>query len=113
MYAWTRVSIICVDRDNSFPLGYGGYGYPSEGTLKSSPPENKVMKKAALIEISTSTMFYMLRGLVGYTLFGNKASGIFLTGFGFFEPYWLIDLANICIVHPVGAYQVDFTLGQT
>ncbi len=30
-----------------------------------------------------------------------------LTGFGFFNPYWLIDIANVFImVHLVGAYQV-------
>ncbi|KAJ6980537.1 amino acid permease 7 isoform X3 [Populus alba x Populus x berolinensis] len=33
--------------------------------------------------------------------------GNLLTGFGFFEPYWLIDLANACIVlHLVGGYQI-------
>lgn len=30
-----------------------------------------------------------------------------LTGFGFFEPFWLLDVANITIVvHLVAAYQV-------
>jgi len=30
-----------------------------------------------------------------------------LTGFGFYEPYWLIDFANACLaVHLVAAYQV-------
>ncbi|CAK9137926.1 unnamed protein product [Ilex paraguariensis] len=78
-----------------------------QDTLKSSPPENKVMKKAAFIGISTSTMFYMLCGLTGYAAFGNNAPGNLLTGFGFFEPYWLVDFANMCIVvHLVGAYQV-------
>ncbi|KAI9180401.1 hypothetical protein LWI28_004467 [Acer negundo] len=39
--------------------------------------------------------------------FGNDAPGNFLTGFGFYEPFWLVDFANICIVvHLVGAYQV-------
>ncbi|KAI3897050.1 hypothetical protein MKW92_052037 [Papaver armeniacum] len=55
-----------------------------QDTLKSSPPENKP----------------------GYAAFGNDAPN-FLTGFGFYEPFWLIDFANICIgVHLVGAYQV-------
>ncbi|KAJ6330192.1 hypothetical protein OIU76_008925 [Salix suchowensis] len=36
-----------------------------------------------------------------------RAPGNMLTGFGFYEPFWLIDLANVCIVvHLVGAYQV-------
>ncbi|KAG8094509.1 hypothetical protein GUJ93_ZPchr0012g21374 [Zizania palustris] len=35
------------------------------------------------------------------------APGNILTGFGFYEPYWLVDLANVCIVvHLVGGFQV-------
>ncbi|PNY03181.1 amino acid permease 6-like protein, partial [Trifolium pratense] len=42
-----------------------------------------------------------------YAAFGNDAPGNFLTGFGFYEPFWLIDFANVCIaVHLIGAYQV-------
>lgn len=44
---------------------------------------------------------------MGYAAFGENAPGNLLTGFGFYEPYWLIDFANACIVvHLVGAYQV-------
>ncbi|KAG6406839.1 hypothetical protein SASPL_134450 [Salvia splendens] len=76
-------------------------------TLKSKPSENKVMKKASFIGVTTTTLFYMLCGCVGYAAFGNNAPGNFLTGFGFYEPFWLIDFANICIaVHLIGAYQV-------
>ncbi|KAJ8545353.1 hypothetical protein K7X08_017936 [Anisodus acutangulus] len=76
-------------------------------TLRSSPPENKVMKRASLAGVSTTTLFYILCGTIGYATFGNKAPGNFLTGFGFYEPFWLIDLANICIaIHLIGAYQV-------
>lgn len=78
-----------------------------QDTLKSSPPENKVMKKATSIGVVTTTIFYMLCGCLGYAAFGNNAPGNFLTGFGFYEPFWLIDLANIFIaVHLIGAYQV-------
>ncbi|GFY89499.1 amino acid permease 5 [Actinidia rufa] len=36
--------------------------------------------------------------------FGNAAPGNFLTGFGFYEPFWLVDFANLCIVvHLVGS----------
>lgn len=78
-----------------------------QDTLKSYPPENKMMKRASLVGVSTTTLFYMLCGCLGYAAFGNDAPGNFLTGFGFFEPYWLIDFANVCIaIHLVGAYQV-------
>ncbi|KAI3890465.1 hypothetical protein MKX03_025007 [Papaver bracteatum] len=78
-----------------------------QDTLKSSPPENKVMKKASTIGVATTTLFYVLCGIAGYAAFGNDAPGNFLTGFGFYEPFWLIDFANVCVtVHLVGAYQV-------
>jgi hypothetical protein len=78
-----------------------------QDTLRSSPAENTVMKKASLIGVSTTTMFYMLCGVLGYAAFGSSAPGNFLTGFGFYEPFWLVDVGNVCIVvHLVGAYQV-------
>jgi amino acid permease len=65
------------------------------------------MKKAARISIVVTTTFYMLCGCMGYAAFGDLAPGNLLTGFGFYNPYWLIDIANAAIViHLVGAYQV-------
>lgn len=79
-----------------------------QDTVKSSPPENIAMKKATSVGITVTTVFYMLCGVLGYAAFGNKAPGNFLTGFGFYNPYWLIDIANVCIiVHLIGAYQVN------
>nr|POE80777.1 amino acid permease 2 [Quercus suber] len=44
---------------------------------------------------------------MGYASFGDLAPGNRLTGFGFYNPYWLLDIANVAIVvHLVGAYQV-------
>lgn len=78
-----------------------------QDTLRSSPPENEVMKRASFVGVSITTIFYMLCGTLGYAAFGNKAPGNFLTGFGFYEPFWLVDFGNMCIiVHLVGAYQV-------
>ncbi|PWA88011.1 amino acid transporter, transmembrane domain-containing protein [Artemisia annua] len=38
--------------------------------------------------------------------FGNSTPVNILTGFGFYEPYWLIDFANACVfLHLVGGYQ--------
>lgn len=65
------------------------------------------MKKATLMSISVTTIFYLLCGCMGYAAFGNNAPGNLLTGFGFYNPYWLLDIANVAIVvHLVGAYQV-------
>lgn len=69
------------------------------------------MKRASLAGVSTTTLFYVLCGTIGYAAFGNDAPGNFLTGFGFYEPFWLIDFANVCIaVHLIGAYQVTLRL---
>lgn len=65
------------------------------------------MKKATLLSIIVTTTFYLLCGCMGYAAFGDDAPGNLLTGFGFYNPYWLLDIANVAIVvHLVGAYQV-------
>ncbi|KAG0498930.1 hypothetical protein HPP92_003621 [Vanilla planifolia] len=91
----------------AFAYSYSMILIEIQNTLKSPPAENTVMKKASMIGILTTTTFYMLCGCLGYAAFGNDAPGNMLTGFGFYEPFWLIDVANICIVvHLLGAYQV-------
>uniref|UniRef100_A0A5B6YYB2 Putative Amino acid permease 6 n=1 Tax=Davidia involucrata TaxID=16924 RepID=A0A5B6YYB2_DAVIN len=93
--------------DIAFAYAYSTVLIEIQDTLKPHPPENKVMKKASLVGVSTTTLFYVLCGCIGYAAFGNKAPGNFLTGFGFYEPFWLIDFANVCIaIHLIGAYQV-------
>ncbi|KAG4912016.1 hypothetical protein JHK82_052602 [Glycine max] len=64
------------------------------------------MKKASMIAIFIRTFFYLCCRCFGYASFGNDTLGNLLTGFGFFEPFWLIDLANAFIIlHLVGGYQ--------
>ncbi|KAL8136668.1 hypothetical protein V2J09_002669 [Rumex salicifolius] len=54
-----------------------------------------------------TTVFYLFCGCFGYAAFGNDTPGNLLTGFGFYEPYWLVEYANACIAaHLVGGYQV-------
>ncbi|XP_058213798.1 probable amino acid permease 7 [Rhododendron vialii] len=78
-----------------------------QDTLKSPPPERKTMKKASTTAIFITTFFYLCCGCFGYAAFGSDTPGNLLTGFGFYEPYWLVDFANACIVlHLVGGYQV-------
>ncbi|KAK6140752.1 hypothetical protein DH2020_025515 [Rehmannia glutinosa] len=93
--------------DIAFAYTYSQILVEIQDTLKATPPENQVMKKANIVAVSTTTAFYMMCGCFGYAAFGNNAPGNLLTGFGFYEPFWLVDLANGCIVlHLVGAYQV-------
>ncbi|KAD6454337.1 hypothetical protein E3N88_09043 [Mikania micrantha] len=101
---WTTFSAL---GDVAFAYSFCFILIEIQDTLKSSLPENKQMKKATATGILASTVFYMLCGMLGYAAFGNDAPGNFLTGFGFYDPFWLIDIANICIVvHLLGAYQV-------
>jgi hypothetical protein len=83
-------------------------GVSSQDTIRAPPPsEAKVMKNATRLSVMTTTVFYMLCGCMGYAAFGDAAPDNLLTGFGFYEPFWLLDIANVAIViHLVGAYQV-------
>ncbi|KAF5803397.1 putative amino acid transporter, transmembrane domain-containing protein [Helianthus annuus] len=94
-------------------LGDIAFAYPYsiilleiQDTLKP-PSETKTMKKASRSAILITTVFYLCCGSFGYAAFGNNTPGNLLTGFGFYEPYWLVDLANACVIlHLVGGYQV-------
>ncbi|KAM0877988.1 hypothetical protein ACQ4PT_035169 [Festuca glaucescens] len=79
-----------------------------QDTLKAaSPSEAKVMKKATAVSVAATTVIYLLCGCVGYAAFGDGVKDNLLTGFGFYEPFWLLDVANACVaVHLVGTYQV-------
>ena len=78
-----------------------------QDTLKSPPPENQTMKKASKIAILITTFFYLCCGCFGYAAFGNDTPGDLLTGFGFYEPYCLVDFVNACVIlHLMGGYQV-------
>ncbi|PKA57119.1 Amino acid permease 2 [Apostasia shenzhenica] len=94
--------------DIAFAYSYSMILIEIQDTIKSPPPsESKVIKKATLLSVAVTTIFYMLCGCLGYAAFGDEAPGNLLTGFGFYNPFWLLDIANAAIVvHLVGAYQV-------
>ncbi|XP_068640094.1 amino acid permease 4-like [Aristolochia californica] len=93
--------------DIAFAYSYAMILIEIQDTIKSPPAEYKTMKKATKISIVVTTVFYLLCGCMGYAAFGDLAPGNLLTGFGFYSPYWLVDLANVAIVvHLIGAYQV-------
>ncbi|KAI3703113.1 hypothetical protein L6452_28868 [Arctium lappa] len=95
-------------------LGDIAFAYPYsivllelQDTMKSPPSENKTMRRASAIAILVTTFFYLGCACFGYAAFGNDTPGNLLTGFGFYEPYWLIDFANACIIiHLIGGYQL-------
>ncbi|EEF42109.1 amino acid permease 3 [Ricinus communis] len=93
--------------DIAFAYSYSIILIEIQDTVRSPPSESKTMKKATLISVAVTTLFYMLCGCFGYAAFGDMSPGNLLTGFGFYNPYWLLDIANVAIVvHLVGAYQV-------
>lgn len=91
----------------AFAYSYSMILIEIQDTIKAHPSENRAMKKANLMGVSITTIFYLLCGGTGYAVFGDKAPGNLLTGFGYYEPYWLVDIGNIfVVVHLVGAFQV-------
>ncbi|MED6222668.1 Amino acid permease [Stylosanthes scabra] len=91
----------------AFAYSYSMILIEIEDTIKSPPKESTTMKKATFISVVVTTLFYMLCGCFGYAAFGDSSPGNLLTGFGFYNPFWLLDIANAAIViHLVGAYQV-------
>ncbi|KAK4716607.1 hypothetical protein R3W88_014945 [Solanum pinnatisectum] len=92
----------------AFAYSYSDILIEIQDTLKSPPAEAKTMKKATGISLAVTTLLYMLCGCFGYAAFGDESPENLLTRFGFYDPYWLLDIANIAIViHLVGAYQVS------
>ncbi|KAL0301027.1 UNVERIFIED_CONTAM: putative amino acid permease 7 [Sesamum radiatum] len=93
--------------DIAFAYPYSMIVLNIQDTLRSPPPESETMKQASVVSVCITTFFYLSCGGFGYAAFGDQTPGNLLTGFGFYEPYWLIDFANACIVlHLVGGYQV-------
>ncbi|KAF6166321.1 hypothetical protein GIB67_015867 [Kingdonia uniflora] len=93
-------------------LGNIAFGFPFsiilfeiQDTLKSTPAENRTMKKASIIAILVTTFFYICCGCIVYAAFGDNIPRNLFAGFGFYEPFWLLDFANACIVvFLVGGY---------
>ncbi|XP_061352626.1 amino acid permease 3-like isoform X2 [Gastrolobium bilobum] len=93
--------------DIAFAYSYSMILIEIQDTVKSPPSESKTMKKATFISVAVTTLFYMLCGAFGYAAFGDSSPGNLLTGFGNYNPFRLLDIANAAIViHLTGAYQV-------
>lgn len=74
-------------------------------TLKSHPPENKQMKKANVIGVSTMTIIFLLCSCLDYAAFGDHPPGSIFVGF--YEPFWLVAMGDVFIViNMIGAYQM-------
>ncbi|KAK8552296.1 hypothetical protein V6N12_040900 [Hibiscus sabdariffa] len=93
--------------DMAFAYSYSLVLIEIQNTHRAPPAKSKTMKKAILISVGVTTLFYMLCGCMGYAAFGDLFPRNLLTDFGFCNPFWLHDIANAAIViHLVGAYQV-------
>ncbi|XP_021819329.1 amino acid permease 8-like [Prunus avium] len=93
--------------DIAFACSYALVLFDIQDTLKSSQPENKVMKKAVSIGGLVMIIVFLMCGSLGYAAFGDKTPENLLAGFGDDMAFWLVDMANVFIVvHIVGAYQI-------
>ncbi|XP_012703759.1 amino acid permease 3 [Setaria italica] len=82
----------------AFAYGFSIILLEIQDTIKLPPPsEATVMKKATAVSVVVTTVIYLLCGCVGYAAFGRTAPDNMLTGFGFYEPFWLLDVANAFI----------------
>ncbi|KAF0923144.1 hypothetical protein E2562_003361 [Oryza meyeriana var. granulata] len=84
-----------------------GFSSVQKDMIKQAPrpSEATVMKRATVMSVIVITLLYVLCGCMGYATFGDDASGNLLTGFGFYEPFWLLDIANAALVFQlIGAY---------
>ncbi|GER45939.1 amino acid transporter [Striga asiatica] len=75
--------------DIAFSYPYTQIVLEIQDTLRSPPPQNRTMKKATIASILITTFFYLCCACFGYAAFGDHTPGNLLTGFGFYEPYWL------------------------
>ncbi|KAK3427645.1 hypothetical protein EUGRSUZ_F03824 [Eucalyptus grandis] len=93
--------------DIAFANSYSLILIEIQDTVRSPPSESQTMKMASLVSIAITTLFYLLCGCMGYAAFGDMPPGNLLTGFGFYNPYWMVDIANAAVViHLASAYQV-------
>ncbi|KAH7568260.1 hypothetical protein JRO89_XS07G0267500 [Xanthoceras sorbifolium] len=89
----------------AFAFSYNTLLLEIQDTLKSPPPENKVMKKVTLWSIGGTSLFYISIACTTYAAYGNEVPGNILSTFS--NLVWLVDIANLAvIVHLIGAYQV-------
>lgn len=93
--------------DVTFSYPFSLILFEIQDTLGAPPSETQTMKKASAMSITITTFFYLFCGGFGYAAFGDDTPGNLMTAFVSYEPYWLVDLANACIVlHLVGGYQI-------
>ncbi|CAL5013932.1 unnamed protein product [Urochloa decumbens] len=94
--------------DIAFAYSFSNILIEIQDTIRAPPPsESKVMQKATRLSLATTTIFYMLCGCMGYAAFGDNAPDNLLTGFAFYEPFWLLDIANAAVVvEHVLAYRI-------
>ncbi|XP_042964518.1 amino acid permease 3-like [Carya illinoinensis] len=81
-----------------------------QNTVFNSPPSDSkiIMKKAIKFSFAFITFFYMVCGYLGYAAFGESTPRNLLAGFGFYNPYWLLDIAHVAVsLGCVAEYQVN------
>nr|GEU40339.1 probable amino acid permease 7 isoform X2 [Tanacetum cinerariifolium] len=77
--------------DITFVMSFSLILLEIQSTLKTPPSQKTTMKKSSTIVVIITACFYLLCGGFGYDAFVDLTPGNLLIGFGFYEPYWLVD----------------------
>lgn len=76
-----------------------------QDTIHEPPKSTRTMRKAVTASLTTTFVFYIGVGLLGYAALGDATPGNILTGFS--SPAGLVTAANaMVLVHMIPAYQV-------
>ncbi|GFS37618.1 amino acid permease 2 [Actinidia rufa] len=84
--------------DIAFAYSYSLILIEIQDTVKSPPSESKTMKKASLISVTVTTLFYMLCGCFGYAAFGDLSPETSSPDSASTTPIGSFDIANAAIV---------------
>ena len=72
-----------------------------QDTIKAPPSEEPQMRKALFASIPFISALKLAIACLGYSAFGQQVPVNILTKkgtAGFYNPDWLIDVANVCVV---------------
>lgn len=94
----------------AFAVQFGIMTLEVQDTIRAPPSEESQMRKSIFSSMFFISGLKLAIGCLGYSAFGQQIPVNILTkngSVGFFNPDWLIDIANVCVVVRImGSYQV-------
>ncbi|KAL0054435.1 hypothetical protein WJX82_008773 [Trebouxia sp. C0006] len=94
----------------AFAVQFGIMTLEVQDTIRAPPSEESQMRKSIFSSMFFISGLKLAIGCLGFSAFGQQVPVNILTKsgtVGFFNPDWLIDVANVCVVVRImGSYQV-------